>query len=65
MSETDITRVTVRMPGAVDEWAGLRAKERGISKNAQIILTLQEKIAAEGKIGVKTSAAETQACEKG
>lgn len=58
MSENKITRVTVRMPEAVDGWVGSRAKERGISKNAQINITLQEKMAAEGKFGRETSAAE-------
>jgi predicted HicB family RNase H-like nuclease len=38
------SRMTLRMPKRVKDWAKKRADERGISTNTQIILTLQEKM---------------------
>lgn len=41
------TRITLRLTGKLSEWVSKRAQERGISNNAQINITLHEKMEAE------------------
>ena len=40
-------RLTIRAPSRIGKWLEERAKERGISKNAQIITVLEAKMEAE------------------
>lgn len=45
------------IPSDVMDWVSERAKANMRSKSAEINMALKEKMAAEGKIGVQTSAA--------
>ncbi|NKX40352.1 hypothetical protein HGG71_02590 [Rhodobacteraceae bacterium R_SAG2] len=47
LSEKSETRITLRLNKKLSEWVARKAIERGISNNAQISITLFEKMAAE------------------
>ena len=57
------TRITLRLPKGLSEWVSSCAKEKGISQNAQINITLYEKMAAESSLPNTSSAADFQSIQ--
>lgn len=53
----ELTQFKMNLPNDLKVWLDTRRAANMRSRSAEVILVLREKMAAEGKIGVQTSAA--------